>query len=385
MKILFVSDSFKGSLTCEQTIRLLTKAAKEVFGDVETIGLPIADGGEGTVQAVVRSTNGEIRELKVKGPLGRPVTAFYGKLSEYAAILEMASASGLPLLKEEERNPLYTSTYGTGELVKAILEEGFTEISVAIGGSATNDGGMGFAIALGARFYDVEGNLLEGCGKNLERIAKIDMSNLHPKISKAHFTVMSDVSNPLCGENGATYTFGEQKGGTPEVLEQLEKGMENYRNIIIHQFGIDPNDIPGSGAAGGLGAALKILFNADMKSGIETVLDLIHFEEYLQGADFVVSGEGRTDWQSAFGKVLQGVGDRALAYDIPVVALSGSLGKNYETIYQHGIESILTAVDAPMNLEEALANAENLYYMGAIRMFRMLRAGIKIGIKSSAN
>ncbi|RRD94820.1 glycerate kinase [Clostridiales bacterium COT073_COT-073] len=383
MKILFASDSFKGSLTSGQTISLLNKAAKEVFGDVETTGLPIADGGEGTVQAVVQARNGEIREIQVSGPLGLPVMAFYGKLSETDAILEMASASGLPLLKPEERNPLYTSTYGTGELVKAVLKEGFTNIAIAIGGSATNDGGMGFAAALGVRFYDNKGRLLEGKGENLEKVDHIDISELNPQIQKVNLTVMTDVRNPLSGENGATLTFGEQKGATPAILQQLENGMENYRKVIIRQFGIDPNDIPGSGAAGGLGAALTIFFHAQLKSGIETVLDLIRFDEYLQGCDLVISGEGRTDWQSSFGKVMQGVGDRAAAYGIPVVALCGSLGKNYESIYEHGVDSILTTVDAPMSLEKALEQAELLYYQGAVRMFRMVRAGIKIGSRQA--
>ena len=185
-------------------------------------------------------------------------------------------------------------------------------------------------------------------------------------------------TNPLCGPDGATYTFGKQKGGTPEILDRLEKGMENYRSVIIREFGIDPNETPGTGAAGGLGAALKIFFNAEMKSGIETVLDLIDFDGLLQGSDLVVTGEGRTDWQSCFGKVMQGVGDRARKYDIPAVALCGGLGKGYDGIYEHGIDSIMTTVDGPMELSEALGRAEDLYYKGAVRLFRMVRAGMRM-------
>ena len=342
MKLLFASDSFKGTISSEQTVEFLTKAAHEVFGPCETIG------------------------------------AYYGKLSEKEAVLEMAQASGLPMVPEELRNPLNTTTYGTGELVKAALDAGFTEISIAIGGSATNDGGMGFARALGIRFLDADGNELEGKGSDLEKVVDIDVSGLDEKAKTAHFTVMCDVTNPLCGKNGATYTFGKQKGGTPEILDQLEKGMCNYRDVIIEKFGINPDETPGTGAAGGLGAALKIYLNAEMKSGIETVLDLIDFDTLLKGVDLVVTGEGRTDWQSCFGKVMQGVGDRSNKYDIPVVALCGGLGKGYDQIYEHGIDSIMTTVDRPMPLATALEKAEELYYKGAIRMFRMVYAGMKL-------
>lgn len=378
MKFLFASDSFKGTLTSDQTIELLTKAAEEVFGSCETSGVPVADGGEGTTDAVVKARSGEIITVPVHGPLMEMEQGFYGRLSDTEAILEMAAASGLPMLPEEKRNPLNTTTYGTGELLKAALDAGYTEIAIAIGGSATNDGGMGFASALGIRFLDQEGNVLEGRGENLEKVAHIDMSGLNPAVQKAHFTVMCDVTNPLCGPNGATYTFGKQKGGTPEILDRLEKGMQNYRDVIIREFGINPDEIQGSGAAGGLGAALKVFLHAEMKSGIETVLDLIDFDARLEGVDLVVTGEGRTDWQSCFGKVMQGVGDRSAKHQVPVAALCGGLGPDYEKIYAHGIRSIMTTVDGPMPLKEALDNASELYYKGAIRMFRFLQTGMQM-------
>ena len=378
MKFLFASDSFKGTLTSDQTIELLTKAAEEVFGSCETSGVPVADGGEGTTDAVVKARSGEIITVPVHGPLMEMEQGFYGRLSDTEAILEMAAASGLPMVPEEKRNPLNTTTYGTGELLKAALDAGYTEIAIAIGGSATNDGGMGFASALGIRFLDQEGNVLEGRGENLEKVAHIDMSGLDPAIQKAHFTVMCDVTNPLCGPNGATYTFGKQKGGTPEILDRLEKGMQNYRDVIIREFGINPDEIQGSGAAGGLGAALKVFLHAEMKSGIETVLDLIDFDARLEGVDLVVTGEGRTDWQSCFGKVMQGVGDRSAKHQVPVAALCGGLGPDYEKIYAHGIRSIMTTVDGPMPLKEALDNANELYYKGAIRMFRFLQTGMQM-------
>ena len=378
MKFLFASDSFKGTLTSDQTIELLTKAAEEVFGSCETSGVPVADGGEGTTDAVVKARSGEIITVPVHGPLMEMEQGFYGRLSDTEAILEMAAASGLPMVPEEKRNPLNTTTYGTGELLKAALDAGYTEIAIAIGGSATNDGGMGFASALGIRFLDQDGNVLEGRGENLEKVAHIDMSGLDPAVQKAHFTVMCDVTNPLCGPDGATYTFGKQKGGTPEILDRLEKGMQNYRDVIIREFGINPDEIQGSGAAGGLGAALKVFLHAEMKSGIETVLDLIDFDARLDGVDLVVTGEGRTDWQSCFGKVMQGVGDRSAKHQVPVAALCGGLGPDYEKIYAHGISSIMTTVDGPMPLKEALDNASELYYKGAIRMFRFLQTGMQM-------
>ena len=381
MKFLFASDSFKGTLTSDQTIELLTKAAEEVFGSCETSGVPVADGGEGTTDAVVKARSGEIITVPVHGPLMEMEQGFYGRLSDTEAILEMAAASGLPMVPEEKRNPLNTTTYGTGELLKAALDAGYTEIAIAIGGSATNDGGMGFASALGIRFLDQDGNVLEGRGENLEKVAHIDMSGLDPAIQKAHFTVMCDVTNPLCGPNGATWTFGKQKGGTPEILDRLEKGMQNYRDVIIREFGINPDEIQGSGAAGGLGTALKVFLHAEMKSGIETVLDLIDFDARLEGVDLVVTGEGRTDWQSCFGKVMQGVGDRSAKHQVPVAALCGGLGPDYEKIYAHGICSIMTTVDGPMPLKEALDNASELYYKGAIRMFRFLQTGMQMRAK----
>ena len=381
MKFLFASDSFKGTLSSDQTIELLTKAAEEVFGSCETSGVPVADGGEGTTDAVVKARNGEIITVPVHGPLMEMEQGFYGRLSGSEAILEMAAASGLPMVPEEKRNPLNTTTYGTGELLKAALDAGYTEIAIAIGGSATNDGGMGFASALGIRFLDQDGHVLEGRGEDLEKVAHIDMSGLDPAVQKAHFTVMCDVTNPLCGPDGATYTFGKQKGGTPEILDRLEKGMQNYRDVIIREFGVNPDEIQGSGAAGGLGAALKVFLHAEMKSGIETVLDLIDFDARLESVDLVVTGEGRTDWQSCFGKVMQGVGDRSAKHQVPVAALCGGLGPDYEKIYAHGIRSIMTTVDGPMPLKEALDNASELYYKGAIRMFRFLQTGMQMRAK----
>ena len=378
MKLLFASDSFKGSLTSEKTVELLSRAAREVFGECECSGVPVADGGEGTVEAVIAAEQGEQIAVKVHGPLMEETESFYGTFDGDKAVIEMAAASGLPMVPEELRNPLNTTTFGTGELILDALKRGYRDISIAIGGSATNDGGMGCARALGVKFLDQDGNELEGFGRDLARVAAIDISGLDERVKDSKITVMCDVTNPLCGKDGATWTFGKQKGATPEIQEELEKGMCSYRDVIRETFGIDCDGIPGTGAAGGLGAALMVFLGGEMKSGIETVLDLIRFDERLEGVDLVVTGEGRTDWQSCFGKVMQGVGMRAKAKGIPVLGLSGSLGKNAMDICSCGISSLMTTVNAPMPLSEALERAEELYYEGAIRMFRFVRTGMEI-------
>ncbi len=377
MKLLFASDSFKGSLTSEQTAALLKKAALEVFGECETSSVPVADGGEGTVEAVIAAENGRIVRLNVHGPRMEEVGAMYGVMEKDGrAVIEMASASGLPLVPSELRDPRYTTTYGTGELIRHALDTGFRDISIAIGGSATNDGGMGCARALGARFLDAEGNELEGFGKDLISVKKIDLSSLDERLREAKITVMCDVTNPLCGKDGATYTFGKQKGATPEIQKELEEGMCNYRDVIKAQFGIDCDQIEGAGAAGGLGAALKVFLKGEMKSGIESVLELIRFDERLEGVDLVVTGEGRTDWQSCFGKVMQGVGRHCKEKNIPAAGLSGGLGKGAMDICDCGISSLMTTVNGPMPLEEALERAEELYYEGALRMFKFIKTGM---------
>lgn len=378
MKLLFASDSFKGSLTSEQTIDLLAKAAHDVFGDCETEGVPVADGGEGTVEAVVRAENGVLIRCPAHGPLMERIEACYGICSGDQAVIEMAAASGLSLIAEEKRNPMNTTTFGTGELILDALERGCRKLSIAIGGSATNDGGMGCLRALGARFLDREGRELPGAGRDLIHVRKIDLSGLDSRLKECSITVMCDVTNPLCGKDGAVRTFGAQKGASEEMQEMLEEGMCNYRDVIRANFGVDCDSLPGAGAAGGLGAALAVFLRGSMKSGIETVLDLIRFDERLKDVDLVISGEGRTDWQSCFGKVMQGIGLRSRAKGIPVLGLCGSLGQGALDICEYGIASLMTTVNAPMPLEDALKNAEQLYYEGAVRMFRFVKTGMEL-------
>ena len=374
MKFLFASDSFKGTLSSRRTAELLTRAVQEIFPGCECRCLEVADGGEGTTEAVLSAAGGRRMEAMVCGPLWERRKACYAALDGRRAVMEMAAASGLPLVPAELRDPRNTTSYGTGELIRDALDKGFRDLSIAIGGSATNDGGIGCMRALGVRFLDEDGNELSGCGGDLIKIRSIDRSGMDPRLRDTHVTVMCDVTNPLCGENGATRTFGKQKGGTPEILDELEAGMENYRELLRREFGIDMDEEPGAGAAGGLGAALLSFLRAELRSGIETVLDLIEFDKKLEGVSLVVTGEGRADWQSAFGKVMQGVGRRCLRQGVPAVAIVGSMGDGAEQIFDYGIESMITTVNGVMPLEEALERAEELYLGAARRLFRMLRA-----------
>lgn len=375
MRFLFASDSFKGTLSSQKTAELLTRAAKEIFPDCACAAVTVADGGEGTTDAVLSAVKGEPIRLTVKGPLWEPTQSTYAILEDGRAVMEMAAASGLPLVAEKDKNPLETTTYGTGEMIRDALDRGCRDISIAIGGSATNDGGMGCVRALGVRFLDADGKELEGRGKDLAKISHIDLSGMDPRVKESRFTVMCDVTNPLCGPEGATYTYGKQKGGTPERLEELEAGMCHYRDLLKGIFGTDMDQVPGAGAAGGLGAALMAFFGGQLRSGIETVLDLIGFDERLEGVDLVVTGEGAADWQSVFGKVMQGVGSHCKAFGIPAVAIVGSMGPGAEDIFDHGIVSIMTTVNGVMSLNEALSRADELYLSAARRLFRLLRAG----------
>lgn len=378
MKFLFASDSFKGTLSSEKIIELLTESANKVFPGCETAGTLIADGGEGTVDAVIAMTKGSLIEVSVHGPLMEETTAVYGKINEESAIIEMAAASGLPMVPAELRNPLNTTTYGTGELIKDALDKGFRNISIALGGSATNDGGMGAMAALGVKFLDNDGKELKGQGSDLAKVVKVDISGLHPAVKEAAFTVMCDVNNPLTGPDGATYTFGKQKGGTPEILDELEAGMKSYAKVAGEALGRDIDNLPGAGAAGGLGSAACGFLNATLKSGIETVLDLIDFDRMLEGVDVVVTGEGRIDWQSAFGKVPSGIGMRCKNKGIPAVAIVGGMGKGAEKIYEFGVESIIPTINGAMDIDEALERAEELYQGAAERMFRFLKVGMAV-------
>lgn len=375
MKILFASDSFKGSLTSMQISNLLKQATSEIFPNAQTVSMSVADGGEGTMDSLVNSLGGTWKTVDVLGPLQENIKARYGILPEGKAIIEMAEASGLPLVPSGKRNPKKTTSCGTGMLIRDALENGITDITIAIGGSATNDGGMGAMQALGIKFLDENNNELTGCGENLSKVKNIDLDNLHHAVAKTNFTVMCDVTNPLLGNQGATYIFGRQKGADDTMLAELEYGMSIYANKIKSIIGKDISGKEGSGAAGGLGFALMAFLGAKLQSGIDVVLDLLDFDKKLKDVDLVITGEGRMDNQSAFGKVPSGIGKRCKKMGVPAVAIVGGLLSGYESIYNCGIESVTTTINGAMTIDEALANSEDLYLDAARRLLRMIRCG----------
>ena len=374
-RFLFASDSFKGSISSRRAAELLREAMLESYPEACADMLEVADGGEGTVAAVVAATSGSPQTVRVEGPLGQPVEAQYGILRDGRAIIEMAAASGLPLLPLAQRNPLATSTFGTGQLIADALDRGVRDISLAIGGSATNDGGMGCMRALGVRFHDANGNELAGTGADLARVHAIDISGLDPRVAQARFRVMCDVDNPLLGPRGATRVFGPQKGATPEMVETLEAGMQSYADALARTFpGFDPA-APGMGAAGGLGAAASAFLEAEALPGVECVLDLVHFDELLHGCTLCVTGEGHADGQSAHGKAVSGIALRCKAAGVPCVAIVGGMDPAAQELLELGVSAIVPTVCDICSIEDALAHAERNYRMAARRLFSLLKLG----------
>lgn len=382
MKILFAPDSFKGTISSAHAIEMLRTTALKFFPDAEIVGVPIGDGGEGTTEALVEVLHGKYRYVAVHDPLGREVTAKYAVINQDTAIIEMAQASGLPLLKDDERNPLLASSYGTGEMIRDALQLGIREIYLMLGGSATNDGGIGMACALGARFTDANGETVAPCGAGMAHVANIDLSGLDPHLKDARFTIMCDVKNPLLGPNGATYVYGMQKGATPEMQRELEAGLTNLVDVIEKKASSRIRDISGTGAAGGLSITLIAFANAFIRSGIETVLDIIQFDRLLENVDLVVTGEGRLDYQSAQGKVLYGIGNACRKKNIPVCAIAGCFGDGADQIYDCGIDVAISCTTRIISSEELLANADTRFLAAAETLFRSLQTGIRIAGKT---
>ncbi len=363
MKIIVCPDSFKGSLSSLEAADAIARGVKIGLGssNVETIKVPLADGGEGTVEALVRATGGEVRWVTVSDPLLRPVKSFFGILGDgRTAAIEMAAASGLTLLKDEERNPMITSTFGTGELIQAALDAGAEKIVIGIGGSATNDGGAGAMTALGARFLDTDGNQLRPGGAALADLADIDLSGFRVPLDRVRIEVACDVTNPLTGPTGASAVYGPQKGATPEMVAQLDVALSNYAQVIAKKLNKNIAEMPGAGAAGGLGAGLAAFLNADLRSGIDMVLDAANFDEALKDADLVITGEGKIDEQTAYGKTIGGVLARASKAGVPVVAVAGAVAGNIQALYDAGLTAAFSIVSGPTSLAEAMANAGDL-------------------------
>ena len=376
MKMVLAPDSFKGSLTSGQVIERIRAAAVKHFPDCEIVSFPIADGGEGTVDALLRAAGGQARYQEVQGPLGESVKAKYGIIKEDTAVIEMASACGLPLVPPEKRDICRASSYGTGELIRKVLKDGYREIIIAVGGSVTNDGGIGALAALGMEFLDEKGNVLEPVGGNLARIADYRTEGICPELADTHITVMCDVENPLLGKCGATYMYGPQKGGTKETLDYLERGMKNYADVILQKTGVSYHNMKGAGAAGGITVSLMAFAGARLKSGISVVLELGQFERRVEDADLVVTGEGHLDAQSLYGKVVYGVGMACKRYRIPAIALVGGVSEEAKPIYDCGIASVMPIVNGVMDMGYAIENAEKLLEDAADRMFRFIKAGM---------
>ncbi|WP_265554545.1 glycerate kinase [Serratia grimesii] len=359
-KVVIAPDSFKESLSALEVAEAIERGFRQVYPHVQYVKLPMADGGEGTVDSMVAATGGEIVRVEVTGPLGQPVQAFYGLLGdEETAVIEMAAASGLHLAPKAQRDPRITTSYGTGELILAALERGVKAIILGIGGSATNDGGAGMMQALGAKLLDDQQNLLLSGGAALAQLAHIDLSAMDPRLQQVSVTAACDVDNPLCGAHGASAVFGPQKGATPEMVAQLDAALRHYGTLLEQATGREVINMPGAGAAGGMGAALLGMLNARLRPGIEIVIETLGLDEALRDADLVITGEGRLDSQSIHGKTPIGVARVAKRYGLPVIGIAGSLSKDYQVVHQHGIDAAFSVLDRVVSLEDALAEAAN--------------------------
>ncbi len=350
-----------------------------IYPEAEVVQIPVADGGDGTLDALVKSTGGELFTSLVTGPLGEPVSALWGVMGDgHTTVIEMARASGLALVPPRRRNPRVTTTYGTGELIREAVDRGYRRIVVGLGGSATNDGGAGMAQALGVRLLDSNGKELPPGGAALSRLARIDMSGLRRGVMEARITAATDVTNPLCGPSGAAAIYGPQKGASPEVVEELDKALDHLSHIIKRNLGVDVRDVPRAGAAGGLGAGLMAFVNAEVESGIDLVCQVLGVDEHLVGAELVITGEGRVDASTIYDKAPVGVARRAKARAIPVIAMVGSLGPGYEEVYKHGIDAVVPLLDRPMSFEESISRTYGLLRSATERTMRLLRVGVLI-------
>lgn len=378
VKIVVAPDSFKGCCTAVEASRAIAQGIATVSPQAAIVRLPAADGGEGTAEALLSALGGVKKTANVTGPLGDPVAAAFAILPDGTAVIETASASGLPLVPREKLNPLLATSRGTGELIRAALDEGCRKFLIGLGGSATNDAGMGMAQALGVSFSDAAGRELGPGGAGLERLARIDASRLDARLSQSRFTALCDVRNTLCGPDGASAVYGPQKGATPETIARLDAALYRFAQIARRDLGRDVLDVPGCGAAGGLGAALVLFCGAQIQSGIDTVLDLIRFDAHMSGCDLVITGEGSIDGQSAYGKVPAGVAQRAKRHgEIPVAAVVGAMKPGAEKVYKYGIDVIMPTATGPMTLGESIARAPELLSGAAERLMRIVRMMLK--------
>lgn len=374
MKFLIAPDSFKESMSAIQACSAIAKGIHSELPDAETLLLPLADGGEGSLSVLVSAMEGELLQLGVSGPLFTPVEAHVGLLGDETAIIEIAEAAGLHLIPPDERNPELTSSQGVGELISKLLDRGIRRFLIALGGSGTNDGGLGMLTALGAVPLDKYGAPLHPTGQNLIKVVRLELSGLDSRVNESHFMLACDVDNPLTGERGASAVFAPQKGASAKQVTQLDKGLENWSEILNETFGRQVKDIPGSGAAGGLAAAFLAAFDSTISSGIEQILDVVGFDQKCAGVDWVITGEGCLDGQSLAGKTPVGVARRAKEYRLPVVAFAGRLGDNFEALYEAGVDLALPITPEGMPLAEALSKGEENLTQATRALMKLLFA-----------
>ncbi len=361
MKILICPNSFKESLSAIEVCDCVERGLKKADSKFKIEKIPLADGGEGTVNALVLATNGRSLKCKVRDSLGRTIWARYGILGDgRTAIVEMAAASGLALVPMDKRNPLVTTTYGTGEIIGNALNRGCGKIIVGIGGSATVDGGAGMAQALGVRLLDGKGRDIGFGGGEIEKVEKIDLKFMDKRIAETEFIIASDVRNPLSGPRGAARVYGPQKGATPEMVERLERGLSSFARVIRKELSISVENLPGSGAAGGLGAGLYAFLGAKMESGVELVMRIAGLEHRIKTADLVITGEGRLDRQTLYGKAVMGVVKMARKYRVPVICIAGSIMPEAKDLYRLGVKGLFSITTMPMSLEEAMGKSRSL-------------------------
>lgn len=376
MRIVIAPQSLKGSLTAAQAGEAIAQGIRAVVPEAELRIVPVADGGEGTVQALVDATGGKLISQTVTGPLGEPVVASYGLLGDglqLTAAIEMAACAGLPLVPPEKRDPRITTTYGVGELIRAALDQGARHFILGIGGSATNDGGAGMAQALGAELTDAAGAPLARGGAALAALANCSSEHLDPRLHDCTFDVACDVTNPLCGPLGASAIYGPQKGATPEMVEALDAALAHYADVLARDLGVSVRDQPGAGAAGGLGAGMVAFLQARLRPGAAIVLEAVQLEEHVRGADLVVTAEGQLDGQTAYGKSVGAVAQLAKRHGLPVLALAGSIGDNYRATYDLGIDAIALLPPGPVSLAYAMEHAAHLMCDATERAFRLIQ------------
>ncbi|RBM62585.1 glycerate kinase [Vibrio paracholerae] len=359
MKVVIAPDSFKESLTAKQVCDAIQAGLARVWHDAKFVAIPVADGGEGTVQSLVDATQGRLVEVKVMGPQGKRVEAFYGMLGDnQTAVIEMAAASGLHHVPLVQRDPKLTTSFGTGELIRHALDQGVTKLIIGLGGSATNDGGVGMLAALGARFTNADGDPIQLTGGGLRELTHIDLQDFDPRLQNCDILVACDVNNPLCGDKGASAVFGPQKGATPEDIQLLDGALRQFGLLTAKVTGKMVLESAGAGAAGGMGAALLAYTEARVRPGIEIVLETVQLAHQVSDADLVITGEGRIDSQTVHGKTPMGVAKVAKRFDVPVLALCGCTGDNYQAVYQCGIDAVFAAVPRAMSLEDALKESD---------------------------